>query len=240
MADQTLDQFTQASAKPGPFSLVFMRDPDLGAPQSRAFAFHFVMEHLQDIIAVEDATINDPIALSPTKGQQWIVGAAGSGAWNTHSKEIALWDGTDWLFATASEGWRFYSKTQNQLYLYDGANWIVDLIVPAISAGDKGKRLRVNAAESNVELVSGPKAGDDSIADAASEKAITFATAFPDADYTPLVIGVAGASLFRIKTSTIATTGFTVQRVDTALGDGTLETSGLELFSWAAIPHEDL
>ena len=238
MAFQTLDLFTQASAKPSPFSLVFLRDPELGSTKSRAFAFHYVMEHLQDIIAVEDATINDPTALSPTKGQQWIVGATATGAWATHDEEIALWDGTAWLFATASEGWRFYSKTQNQLYLYDGANWIVDLIVPAISAGDKGKRLRVNAAESNVELVSGPKAGADSIADAASEKAIAFATAFPDANYTPLVIGEAGLSLFRIKTGTIAAAGFTVERLDTALQ--ALETSGVENFSWAAIPHEDL
>ncbi len=236
--DQTLDQFTQASAKPGPFSLVFMRDPDLGSPQSRAFAFHYVMEHLQDIIAVEDATINDPTALSPTRGEQWIVGASATGAWATHDEKIALWDGSAWLFATASEGWRFYSKTQNQLYLYDGANWIVDLIVPAISAGDKGKRIRVNAAESNVELVSGPKAGADSIAGSASEKAITFATAFPDANYTPLVIGEAGLSLFRIKTGTIAAAGFTVERLDTALQS--LETTGAESFSWAAIPHEDL
>ena len=238
MADQTLDQFTLASVKPGPFSLVFMRDPDLGAPKSRAFAFHYVMEHLQDIIAVEDATINDPTALNPTSGQQWIVGATATGAWVTHDEEIALWDGSAWLFATASEGWRFYSKTQNQLYLYDGANWIVDLIVPAISAGDKGKRLRVNAAESNVELVSGPKAGSDTIAGAASEKAIAFATAFPDANYTPLVIGVAGLSLFRIKSGTIAAAGFTVERLDTNLQ--ALETTGAESFSWAAIPHEDL
>lgn len=236
--EKTLDQFTQADAKPGPFSLVLLRDPDLVSPQSRAFAFHYVMETVQDFIAVEDVTINDPTALSPARAEKWIVGTTATGAWATHDEEIAIWDGSAWLFATASEGWRFYSKTQNQLYLYDGANWIVDLIVPAISAGDKGKRLRINAAESNVELVFGPKAGADSIANSSGEKAIAFATDFPNANYTPVVIGVAGISLFRIKTATIAVGGFTVERLDTVTQ--ALETSGVETFSWAAIPHEDL
>ncbi len=238
MVDQILTAFTQATAKPEPFSLVFMLDPDLAAPRSRAFAFHFVMESVQDFIAVEDATISDPTTLTPVRDQKWIIGTTATGAWATHDEELALWDGGAWLFATPSEGWRFYSKTQDQLYLYDGANWIVDLIIPPIVAADKGKRLRVNSAGTNVELVAGPKAGTDSIAGAASEKAIAFTTAFATANYTPVVIGVAGLSLFRIKTGTIATTGFTVERLDTNLQ--ALETTGAETFSWAAIPHEDL
>ncbi len=236
--EQTLDQFTQSTAKPGLFSLAFFRDPDLTTPQSRAFALHYVMEAVQNFIAVEDVTVNDPTALSPSRGEKWIVGTTATGAWATHDEKIAIWDGSAWLFASANEGWRFYSKTQNQLYLYDGANWIVDLIIPPIVAADKGKRLRVNAAGGNVELVSGPKAGTDSITDTNSEKAIAFTTAFADANYTPVVIGVAGLSLLRIKTGTIAAAGFTVERLDTALQ--TLETSGAETFSWAAIPHEDL
>ena len=88
------------------------------------------------------------------------------------------------------------------------------------------------------ELGSGPKAGASADADAASEKAIAVATAYPDANYTPLVIWEAGVSLFRIKTGTIAAAGFTVERLDTVAQ--ALETSGIENFSWAAIPHEDL
>lgn len=239
MAEKTLDQFTQATAKPGPLSLVFLRDPDLASPASRAFAFHLFMETVHDFLTVRDTTVSDPTALSPTKGQKWIIATGASGAWATHDEEIAMWDGTAWLFSSPNEGWRFYSQLEDVFYRFDNlANWTIDRFIPTFGAGDKARRMRVNASETDLEFVAGPKAGSDSMV-SVGEKAITFLTAFPSGtNYTPVVIGVAGVSLFRIKTGTMAITGFTVERLDTVAQ--ALETTGTENFSWAAIPHEDL
>lgn len=209
MANKTLDQWTQAAAKPGIFALMAARDADLSTPESRAFALHFLMETVLDALTVVDTQTVDPTALSPSKGDIYVIGGTGAGAWAGQDNKVAVYDGASWTYMTPQEGWRFYDQTANEPFYYSGTAW----------------------------LALGPKAGTGTITDTNSEVAVAFTTAFPDANYTPVVTGVAGLSLLRIKTGTIATTGFTVERVDTALQS--LETSGAENFGWVAIRHRD-
>lgn len=235
---QTLNQFTLATSIPQIFSLLFVRDGDLASPQSRAFEIWRLVSAVATGLTVQDATITDPTALTPSKGQAWIVNGTGGGGWVSQDNTVAIWDGTVWVHLTPSEGWRFHSKAQNRDYVFNGSAWAQDFLTPSLTSTLAGDRLRLDSAGTAPEWASGPKSGTGSIADTNSETAIGFSTAFPSANYTPMVIGEAGVSLFRIKSGTIATTGFTVERVDTALQ--ALETSGAETFHWIAIPHEDL
>lgn len=224
--EQTLDLFTAATAKPGLFALAFLRDADLSAPQSRKFVLRFLLELIYDKLAVEDVTVADPTALSPTKGQQWIVATGGAGAWNTHDGELAIWDGAAWVFAVPSEGWRFYSKAQDQVYVFDSANWIVDRRLPALA--DTGDRLRIDSAGTAIEWATGPKAGTDTILNTNASVSVSFATAFPDANYA---VGLTPDGDENVWITNKVAGGFDINR---------LGTSGARAVDWIARPYEDL
>lgn len=229
VGEKTLDQFTGTAQRPTPFTLYFLRNPDLASPQSRKQALRHLYEAVYDALAVESATVADPTALSPTDGQQWIVAESAAGAWNTHDNELAIWDdnASAWVFATPSEGWRFYSKAQDQIYIFDGTDWLVSLTIPALS-GKKAHRLRVNAAENNVEFAPGPKAGATTIADTNSSVSVSFATAFADANYAVSLTAHADEPVW---ISNKAAGGFDINRGN---------SSGSDDVDWIAVPHEDL
>lgn len=50
-------------------------------------------------VTAQSKTVNNPSGLSPTNGQNWIVGTSGAGEWLGHSNELATYrDG--WVFRT--------------------------------------------------------------------------------------------------------------------------------------------
>jgi len=50
-----------------------------------------------------------------TEGNLYLVGSSGSGDWAGEDHKLAYWDGTQWLFYTAWEGFQVYDKTTNQV-----------------------------------------------------------------------------------------------------------------------------
>lgn len=85
---------------------------------------------------------------SPAKGDRYIVAATATGAWATHEKSIAWYDGAAWQFDAPAEGWQVYDDNVNRQFIYSGTAWI-------FLAGDMSKATydtdnsgRVDKAES--------------------------------------------------------------------------------------------
>lgn len=75
--------------------------------------------------AWQDPVINilatPPVA--PTKGDRYIVDADPTGAWATHTKKIAWYDGTVWKFDTIATGWRVFNKFNSNFYSFLDNAW---------------------------------------------------------------------------------------------------------------------
>lgn len=88
---------------------------------------------------------------SPAKADRYLVGTAGSDAWVGHDNEIAIYDGTQWLFDVPSEGWFVWVLALDVLYQHTGVAWveypihehankeILDLIEEALTTELKGQ-----------------------------------------------------------------------------------------------------
>lgn len=64
--------------------------------------------------------------VSPTKGDRYIVAASATGAWATHDKSIAWYDGTAWKFDAPAAGWETYNNADAKKYSYSGTTWVND------------------------------------------------------------------------------------------------------------------
>jgi hypothetical protein len=77
-------------------------------------------------LAILSATLSAPPG-SPTAGDRYIVGPAATGAWATKEKQIALWDGTAWVFYVPKKGWEVRAMDTGQLYIHNGTTWDAEL-----------------------------------------------------------------------------------------------------------------
>ena len=73
---------------------------------------------------VDGYRINTPPA-SPVEGSFYIIGAAPSGDWAGHAREMARWSShiSDWDFYTPKNGWMAQSKKARETYRYTGGAW---------------------------------------------------------------------------------------------------------------------
>ncbi len=125
MAEKTLDQFTQATAKPGILSRVFFQDSALTSPQSRAATLRLLMETIRDGLTVNSMAVSNPTSLTPTTGDTYVVNPTGAGGWTGQNNAITVYDGSSWLFSTPTEGWRVYDQNTNKVFEYNGTAWAV-------------------------------------------------------------------------------------------------------------------
>lgn len=61
---------------------------------------------------------------SPAAGDSYIVAPSATGAWAGNDNQIAVYDGTTWLFYAPSKGWRFYVDDEDIDYRFDGTVWV--------------------------------------------------------------------------------------------------------------------
>lgn len=78
---------------------------------------------------VDDRDVNDPPG-SPSAGDRVIVGPSPSGAFVGHSREIAEWTGSAWVFTTPLEGMLVYVKDEKEPYkqIESSSPWVWDRI----------------------------------------------------------------------------------------------------------------
>ena len=62
---------------------------------------------------------------SPANGDRYIVAPSASGAWLGKVGQIAAFQDGAWSFYAPREGWIAWVADEDQLYAWDGANWIV-------------------------------------------------------------------------------------------------------------------
>lgn len=74
---------------------------------------------------VKDKDLNGPPG-SPANGDVYIVGASPTGLWSGKAKQIAFWNSTAgaWLFIPPKEGWKFEPVDEDQVYRFDGTDWV--------------------------------------------------------------------------------------------------------------------
>lgn len=108
-----------------------------------------VLEKYEFQPAVLDKDLSTP-PVSPVAGDRYIVATGGTGAWATHDKHIAWFNGTTWDFYIPVEGWLTWIKDEDLFYYYSGAS-----VWTALPVGDMQKSVydtdndgRVDKAES--------------------------------------------------------------------------------------------
>jgi len=77
------------------------------------FAYH---------LSVKDRDLATPPS-SPATGDSYIVATSGTGTWSGHDHEVAVWDGSAWVFGTPRLGWLAYIEDEEVLSAYKAAGW---------------------------------------------------------------------------------------------------------------------
>lgn len=74
--------------------------------------------------------------ISPINGDTYLVGTAPTGAWVGHAKDIAEWDGSQWVFTDAVQGDYLYNTTTAITYIFRSNNWVQTTGIPALNNGN--------------------------------------------------------------------------------------------------------
>lgn len=110
-------------------------------------------------IQIDSSTINSYDVLnsqntppiSPNTGDVYLVGNVPTGAWVGHAKDIAEWDGADWVFTDGVQGDFLYNATNALTYIFRSGNWVQTTGIPALNNGNiisSGLRIGTNNARS--------------------------------------------------------------------------------------------
>ena len=90
---------------------------------------------------VKDKDLTAPPG-APADGDVYIVGPSATGLWDGHDNAITFWseDAGEWVFITPREGWKFEPVDEDQVYRFDGTNWVAftggGMANPMTTAGD--------------------------------------------------------------------------------------------------------
>lgn len=88
---------------------------------------------------------------SPAIGDTYLVGNSPSGAWAGHSKDIAEWNGSAWVFTDGVQGDFLYNATNALTYIFRSGNWVQTTGIPALHNGNtisSGLKIGTNNARS--------------------------------------------------------------------------------------------
>ena len=81
-----------------------------------------ILDVLTQLAVTSDEISTPPV--SPSDGARYIVGVAGTGDWNGHDGEIAVFDSGNWRFFVPRAGWRAFVLNRETLVAFDGTDWI--------------------------------------------------------------------------------------------------------------------
>lgn len=80
-------------------------------------------------VSVKDRDLAAPPS-SPTLNDTYIVAASPTGAWAGKASQIALWDGTVWVFSGPPRlGWVAYVEDEEKLTAYKTTGWSVGVAI---------------------------------------------------------------------------------------------------------------
>ncbi len=91
------------------------------------FAYH---------LSVKDRDLTTPPG-SPAAGDTYIPAATATGAWAGKEKQVAVWDGTAWVFGVPREGWLASVDDEDVLVRYDGTAWSTGVALTKIAGASQ-------------------------------------------------------------------------------------------------------
>lgn len=117
---------------------------------------------------VESATVLNPVALTPTRGERWLIDGVGAGAWVGQDDAIAEWYGdpddsanddvtvaAQWRFIAPTTGMQVTTGDTGELFVYTGAAW--DNQSGTLAAHLNGGASKHDASEIDYERADGSK-----------------------------------------------------------------------------------
>ena len=100
--------------------------PLISASQAQKHVTH--NEALVELDIIVQAAVLDRVTStppgSPTLGDRYIIGTSATGVWVGREDQIALYDGTGWVYASPLIGWRVYVIAEDTLATWVGAAWV--------------------------------------------------------------------------------------------------------------------
>jgi len=99
--------------------------PEMTASQNQKHVTHnealFLLDQITQL-TVLDKDLSTPPG-SPASGDAYIVGAAATSDWASHETDVAVYDGTGWIFMTPQQGWKAWVDDENAEYRFEGSAW---------------------------------------------------------------------------------------------------------------------
>jgi hypothetical protein len=73
-------------------------------------------------LSVKDRDLTAPPG-SPAEGDTYIPAATATGDWATHEGDVAVWDGSEWLFYVPRTGWLAFVEDEEKISVYKSGAW---------------------------------------------------------------------------------------------------------------------
>lgn len=99
---------------------------DVALPTSKAvidYVQSYAATGIDWIESVKDKDLNTPPG-SPVVGDRYIISSAPTGAWVGHNLDVTEWDGSQWLFWDANEGFAAWIEDEDYVYIFNGTTWV--------------------------------------------------------------------------------------------------------------------
>ena len=73
-------------------------------------------------LSVKDRNLTAPPG-SPASGDTYIPAATATGAWAGKETQVAVWDGSAWVFGVPREGWIAYIEDEQKISVFRSSAW---------------------------------------------------------------------------------------------------------------------
>lgn len=104
------------------YQTVNILDQDFQLTGENSVSDNIILAGGNDLGTVIDTQIATP-PVSPVLNDAYIVATAGTGDWSGKDGQLAVFNGSDWIFRTPETGNFVYDSTADTSYSYDGAAW---------------------------------------------------------------------------------------------------------------------
>ncbi len=79
-------------------------------------------------LSVKDRDLATPPG-TPTAGDTYIIAASPTGGWSGHATEVAIWDGSAWVFGVPRSGWLAHIEDEQKLSIYRAGAWSAGIAI---------------------------------------------------------------------------------------------------------------
>lgn len=73
-------------------------------------------------LSIKDRDLSAPPG-SPVAGDTYIVATGGTGDWTSKDGQVAVWNGSAWVFGVPRVGWLCYVEDEDKLIVRRSAGW---------------------------------------------------------------------------------------------------------------------